>query len=217
MKLHWSPSSPFVRKVMVCAHALGIDDRIACERSPVGPARLNDAVMADNPLNKIPTLITEQGMALYDSRAICEYLDDLAGGAILFPAAGPERWQALAWQCLADGLIDVAVLRRDEYYRGEGHRSPAHYHAFKTKMAAALDAMEAAVPALERGGLTIGTISIGVALAYLDFRPPGEEWRDGRLALANWEAEFARQPAMLAAPFPDEGGAPKQFPFYKIE
>jgi glutathione S-transferase len=196
---------------------LGLDDRITCERSPVGPARLNEELMVDNPLNKIPTLICDDGLALYDSRVICEYLDSLAGGGILFPAEGPERWQSLAWQCLADGLVDVAILRRDEHYRGDGHRSPAHFHAYSTKMGAALDAMEASVPGYQRNGVTIGTIATGVALAYLDFRPPGKEWRDGRPALSEWEAEFAGHPAMLTAPFPDEGGTPKQFPVYKIE
>lgn len=216
MKLHWSPSAPFVRKVMVCAHALGVADRIECVRSRVGPTRLNTDLMADNPLNKIPTLVTEDGMTLYDSRVICEYLNSLAGGEI-FPSDPSKRFQSLAWQCLADGLIDVAILRRDEHYRGDGHRSPDHQAAFANKTAAALDRMENFVPAYRQAGLTIGTIATGVALAYLDFRPRGDPWREGRPALTDWEAEFSQQPAMLAARFEDEGGAPKQFPYYRME
>lgn len=215
MKLHWSPSAPFVRKVMVSAHALGLAGAIECVRSPVGPARLNPEVMADNPLNKVPTLVLADGTALYDSRVICEYLDALAGGGILFPADPAARWRALRWQCLADGLVDVAILRRDEHFRGEGHRSPAHAHAYAAKMQAALDAMEAEAAALAEGALDIGRVAIGVALAYLDFRPPGEDWRAGRPRLSAWERDFAAHPAMQAAPFVDDGR--KRFEFYRIE
>lgn len=217
MKLHWSPSAPFVRKVMVCAHALGLAGRIELTRSRVGPARLNEALMADNPLNKIPTLITDTGERLHDSRVICEYLDALAGGGRVFPTRPEQRWRALTWQSLADGMLDAAILRRDEEMRGEGHRSPAHRIAYAAKMRAALDRMEAEAPLLDQAGLTIGTIAIGVALSYLDFRPPGEAWREGRPALAAWEAAFAEQPAMRAAPFADEGAGPKKFAFYAME
>lgn len=215
MKLLWSPSAPFVRKVMVAAHALGLADDIECVRSRVGPTRLNAELMADNPLNKVPTLVLEDGTALYDSRVICEYLDARAGGGMLLPAASPARWQALRWQCLADGLLDVVILLRDEHFRGEGHRSTAHLSAYGAKIPACLDAMEEEAGALEAAGLNLGTIAIGVALAYLDFRPSGQDWREGRPRLAAWERAFAEQPAMRAAPFVDEGG--KKFAFYTME
>ncbi|MHB9880390.1 glutathione S-transferase family protein [Pacificimonas sp. ICDLI1SI03] len=216
MKLHWSPSAPFVRKVMVCAHALELADRIECVRSPVGPTRLNPALMADNPLNKLPTLVTPEGLALFDSRVICEYLDTISGGGVLFPAEPAKRFQALAWQCLGDGLTDVTIIRRDEFYRGEGHRSSAHQKAFVTKMGAVLDRMDQSVEEFKQGGVSIGTIAISVALSYLDFRPPGEDWREGRPALEAWQADFATHPAMVATEFDDGGGPPKQFPFYEM-
>ncbi|MEZ5708772.1 MAG: glutathione S-transferase N-terminal domain-containing protein [Blastomonas sp.] len=216
MKLHWSPASPYVRKVMVCAHALGLSDQMYWVRSRVAPTRTNVQLMEENPLNKIPTLVTDDGQVLYDSRVICEYLDMLAGGGMLFPADPDRRWQALTWQALADGLADIAVARRDEYYRGDGHRSIAHQKAFATKMTAALDLMERSAPALQKCGLNIGTIAIGVALGYLDFRPVGEAWREGRPALSAWEAEFSQRPAMLATPLKDQGAPPK-IPFYTME
>ncbi|MBA16677.1 MAG: glutathione S-transferase [Sphingomonas sp.] len=215
MKLHWSPSAPFARKVMVAAHALGLAGDIICVRSRVGPARLNADLMADNPLNKLPTLVLADGTALYDSRVICEYLDALAGGGILFPASGPSRWQALRRQCLADGMLDALILGRDEYYRGDGHRSSAHVHGYAAKVSAVLDAMEADAPALAIAAPDIGAIAIGVALAYLDFRASDTPWREGRPALAAWERDFAQHPAMLAAPFVSEGGG--KFAFYAID
>lgn len=215
MKLLWSPSAPFARKVMVAAHALGMAERIECVRTPVGPARLNPEVMASNPLNKVPTLLLEDGKPLYDSRVICEYLDALAGGDTLFPRDSEARWSALRRQCLADGLLDTLILRRDEYFRGDGHRSIAHIEATAVKIQAALDAMEAEADELvDASRIDIGHIAIGVALGYLDFRAPDYQWRDGRPRLAGWEAGFAFHPAMRAAGFVDDGR--KRFVFYEI-
>jgi len=214
MKLHWSPSAPFARKVMVAAHALGLAGAIQCVRSPVGPTRLNPSVMESNPLNKVPTLLLEDGSALYDSRVICEYLDALAGGGSLFPRDPETRWHALRRQCLADGLVDVIILRRDEHFRGEGHRSSAHAEAFAAKVRAALDAMEAEAAALAVEGMDVGDIAMGVALAYLDFRAPELRWREGRSGLVRWEERIAAHPAMQAAPFLDD--AKKRFAFYQI-
>ena len=80
MKLHWSPRSPFVRKVMIAAHELGLVERIELVRSVADMKRPNPAIMADNPLSKIPTLVFGNGAAIFNSVVICEYLDDLAGG-----------------------------------------------------------------------------------------------------------------------------------------
>jgi len=215
MKLLWSPSAPFARKVMVAAHAVGVADAIECVRSPVGPARLNPDVMVRNPLNKVPTLLLDDSTALYDSRVICEYLDALAGGGRLFPADPQARWQALRRQCLADGMLDTLILQRDEHFRGDGHRSTAHVHAYAAKLTAALDGMEAEGDTLAGEAMDIGRIAIGVALAYLDFRAPEQRWREGRPRLAEWEAGFALHPAMQAAPFFDDGK--KRFAFYTIE
>ena len=72
------------------------------------------SIVAHNPLGKIPTLIPDEGAALYDSRVICEYLNALAKGDLI-PQPGPARWNVLAEQSLADGIMDAAVLGC--YYR----------------------------------------------------------------------------------------------------
>ncbi|HLY90910.1 MAG TPA: glutathione S-transferase N-terminal domain-containing protein, partial [Acetobacteraceae bacterium] len=93
MKLHWSPRSPYVRKVMVVAHELGLADRIETVRTVVGGTTPHLELMRENPLGKIPTLVLEDGTILYDSPVICEYLDTLHAGEKLFPA-GSENWTA---------------------------------------------------------------------------------------------------------------------------
>src|SRR6476620_2299768 len=112
MKLHWSPRSPFVRKVMVFAHETALVDRLNCVRTVVAMKAPNAALLPDNPLSKIPTLVLDDGTALYDSGVICEYLDTLHAGPFLFPAQGPARWTALRRQALGDGLLDFLLLWR---------------------------------------------------------------------------------------------------------
>src|SRR5262245_66552779 len=98
MKLHWSPRSPFVRKVMIAAHELGLVDRLTCVRTVVATTKPHLALMEENPLSKLPTLVLDDGTVLYDSPVICEYLDTLHAGAMLFPLEQKARMTALRRQ-----------------------------------------------------------------------------------------------------------------------
>ncbi|MBU1358950.1 MAG: glutathione S-transferase N-terminal domain-containing protein, partial [Gammaproteobacteria bacterium] len=113
MKLYFSPTSPYVRKCMVVAHEVGLADRIELLPSAANPVQRDREIIASNPLGKVPTFLTDDGDVLYDSRVICEYLDDLGGGSV-FPKSGKERWTALTLQSLADGILDAALLARYE-------------------------------------------------------------------------------------------------------
>lgn len=199
MKLHWSPRSPFVRKVMIAASELGVEPRIQRMRNVVQQPDLNPVVMMDNPLNKIPTLILDDGTPLIDSRVICEYLDGLDGGAMLFPE-GAARWPALRWQALADGILEQEVLWRNERNRDAGERSTAFIRCYREKVIAGLDRLEAESGALEAAPYAIGHVTIGCLLAYTDFRFDELAWRVGRSGLARWYAGFAERPAVLAHP-----------------
>jgi glutathione S-transferase len=202
MKLYWSSRSPFVRKVMVFAHEAGIAGRIDCVRTIVAPTRPNGDVMADNPLNKLPTLIAADG-PLYDSRVICEYLDTLHDGAKLFPPSGPARIAALRRQALADGMLDFLVLWYGERQRPPEHQSAPHLDAYRLKLTVSLDALERDADALGRAPFGIGQVATGCALAYVDFRFADENWRSGRPQLAAWYAAFAQRPSMTATEHAD--------------
>ena len=121
MKLRYSQASPYVRKVLMVAHEVGLADRI--ELSPTNVWAPDSPIVRDNPLAKIPTLLTEDGLVLFDSPVIAEYLDSLHEGRRLFPAAGRARWVALRQQAVGDGICDAAVLRRLETLRPEHLRS----------------------------------------------------------------------------------------------
>ena len=202
MKLLWSSRSPFVRKVMVAAHEVGVAGRIATERVVVGADKPNPRVMALNPLNKIPTLVLDDGAVLYDSRVIAEYLDSLHDGPKLFPADPAARWRALRRQALGDGLMEVIVLRLGEQSRPKETQSGGHLSSFRLKIGSALDCIETegADPA---SPTDIGHIAIGCALAHLDFRFAADAWRTGRPRLSAWHRAFAERPSMRATEYAD--------------
>jgi glutathione S-transferase len=202
MKLLWSSRSPFVRKVMVAAHEAGVADRIATERVVVAANKPNADVMALNPLNKIPTLVLDDGTVLYDSRVICEYLDTLHEGPRLFPYDKVPRWSALRRQALGDGLMEAIVLRLGEQNRRPEGQSPSHLESYRLKVAAALDRVEAEGlgPASPPD---IGQIAVGCALGHLDFRFATDAWRAGRPKLSAWYTDFSRRPSMRATEYVD--------------
>jgi glutathione S-transferase len=190
MKLHWSPKSPYVRKVMVCAHELGIVDRIELVRSVAAMLKPNAALMADNPLSKIPTLLRADGPPLLDSAVICEYLDARAGSA-LFPAKDAERWQALRWHALGDGLLDALILWRNEREREVPLQ--ALLDAFELKARACLALLDAEVDALDAAPFAIGHVTLGCALGYLDYRFGALGWRASAPRLADWFASVQKR------------------------
>jgi glutathione S-transferase len=195
MKLLYSPFSPFARKVRIVAHEAGLQDRI--EVVPTSTEDPASGLSARNPLNKIPVLETEFG-PLYDSPVICEYLDTLHDGAKLVPAAGADRWRALRWEALADGLMDAALLIRYEItLRPAEKQHEPWIERQKTKIRKSLDQMEADAAELD-GPVTIGTIGAASALGYLDLRFADWGWRETHPRLAAWHAGFAERPSYIA-------------------
>ena len=193
MKLRYSPTSPFVRKVVVTAIEAGISERI--ERIPTNTRDPANGLAVDNPLSKVPALVTDDGEALYDSPVICEYLDHMHAGAKLFPPPGAARWTALRRQALADGLIDAAILRMLENRRSEDLRSTEWMDKQKGKMEQALDALEADAASFG-DGFDIGHIALGCALGYVALRFPDDGWRSGRPTLVKWFEAVSKRPSM---------------------
>jgi glutathione S-transferase len=194
--LHWSPRSPFVRKVMIVAHECGLVDRISRVRTVAATAKPHAELMKDNPLSKIPTLVLDDGTVLYDSPVICEYLDGLDGAAKLFPHSGQARLIALRRQALGDGFLEMMVLLRDERMR----EAPSQRHIASTavRKAAILDSLEHEAEDLTMTPFGIGHIAIGCALSYLDFRFGEEDWRKDHLRIAGWYASFSARLSVRA-------------------
>jgi glutathione S-transferase len=167
MKLYYAPASPFVRKVNVFAMEIGLDKKIEWVRT--NPWQAEDKLTAENPLSKIPTLITDDDKVIYDSRVICEYLDSMHNGDKLIPEKGEKHWQVLRLQALADGILDAGILRFMEMKRPSELRSKDW------------DNMQ----------------TVACLLGWLDFRFADEDWRTRRPQLKNWFELFSKRPSMV--------------------
>ncbi|SON57037.1 putative GST-like protein YibF [Hartmannibacter diazotrophicus] len=186
--LRASPTSPFVRKVRIAAAVLSLSERIEVQ---VTDAMKDEAdFLSQNPLGKIPVLVTADGQSVYDSRVILEYLDHLAGGGRILPADPDARFAALVLQATADGIMEAGVLATYEVrLRPEDQRSPWWIERQKAKIARAVDALEAKAQPLA-DPLTVGDIALACALGYLDLRFEGT-WREDHPKLVAWLDAFA--------------------------
>ena len=196
MLLRHSHTSPFVRKVMLLAHETGLAARI--ETQTVDGWTEPEHLTGDNPLSMVPTLVLDDGSALYDSTVICDYLDRLHDGPRMIPEDGEARWRVLREQALADGMIDCAILvMMEEIKRPADRRWDWWLELKRRAIRRSLDRLEADVDGLA-GRVDLGTISIAVGLSYLDLRGAVGEWRDGHAGLSAWHAQFAARPSMQA-------------------
>ena len=193
MKLFWSTSSPYARKVRIVLREkrlLGDVDEIECNPYADPPA-----LRAVNPLGLIPTLVLDSGEALYDSPVICAYLDAANATDCLIPS-GTAQWIVRGAEALADGLLNLAVGLTVKLRRPPSEQSPASLarrrHA-AVEAIAEMDRMRARLPT----ELTLGHIAIACACSYLDFRPAsvGSRWRQDHPALADWHARLEALPS----------------------
>lgn len=195
MTLYWGPVSPFVRKVMMAAIETGLRSRISLVRSLVAMNASNADVMRHNPLSKIPTLVTETGMVLFDSDVICEYFDTLHLGIPLVPKHGDARWQALRWNALGSGMMDALVLWRNERMRPLDHQSKETLATYAIKTGASLALVDSEIKQIAATDFGLGHIAIGCMLGYLTLRFPDVAWRTEYPALASWHATFNARPS----------------------
>jgi glutathione S-transferase len=164
----------------------------------VSPVSQNADVAAANPLTKVPTLVLDDGTALFDSRVIVEYLDHRSGGRLL-PPPGPERWRVLRDQAIADGLTDAALLARYERaLRPQALRWDEWDAGQIGKIGRALDELERGFAPAAAAPLA-GDIAVACALGYLDLRFPELGWRQGRPRLTAFDAAMAARPSMQAS------------------
>lgn len=182
---------------MVVAHETGFADRLDLLTSGTTPLAADKELLAFNPLGKIPALVTDEGTCLFDSRVICEYIATSGDNKTIFPQGGPQHWNALTQQALGDGLLDAALLARYEMVmRPQAERSITWRNAQLRKVEAALDHIEVLLPEIG-DAVTIGTITFGCGLGYLDFRFPELNWRERRPFASHWFASFDERPAMI--------------------
>ena len=200
MQLYMSHTSPFARKVRVFGLEVGLEDRL--DEVPVNALDDPEALIAVNPVSKIPALTTDDGQSIHDSRVILAYLASLVDAGDLYPApADPNRWAAMTLAAHCDAILDAAVAWRLEQMRTPGERSIYWQGRWQAQIERALDALPgrlAALPAY-RGYAELLT---AVALSYLDFRHARLDWRQGRPELATLADTWNKRPSMVATRYP---------------
>jgi glutathione S-transferase len=201
MKLWYSPTSPFVRKVIATAHELGLFDKLEIIEASTSPVNRHAGLAQLNPAGKIPAMLLPSGQVLFDSRVICAYLESLKPEMPLTPASGPDRFRSMTLEALGDAIMDAAVLARYEgALRPENLRWKEWADGQMTKVWAGIDSLENDWLAyLSKSPLSAGHIAAAAALGYLDFRYADQDWRNGRPGLAQWYADFSKRPSFASS------------------
>jgi glutathione S-transferase len=198
MRLFYSATSPYARKVVVFLAESGNSEAVALVNASGSPLDPGTMPLAQNPLGKIPALERDGAAALYDSRVITRFLDDHFDAG--FYPKGERLWETLTLEATADGMLDAAILMVYEArVRPEEFRFGPWVDGQWSKISRALDALESRWMSHLHGPLDMGQIAVGCALGYIDFRHADRDWRKDRPSLAAWEAAFAARDSMKAS------------------
>lgn len=203
MKLAYSPTSPYVRKVMVLLHETEQLDDVTLDNRMTTPLNPDEALLSSNPLGKVPALERADGPAIYDSRVICAYLNDRADAGLY--GKGTRHWDILTLEATADGILDAALsMTYESRMRPEDKQMPEWVEGQWSKIARACTALSTRWMSHLQGPLDMGQIAVGCALGYVDFRHDARGWRKGNDALASWYETFDSR-ASMSATRPPEG------------
>ncbi|MCF6262450.1 MAG: glutathione S-transferase N-terminal domain-containing protein [Xanthomonadales bacterium] len=195
IKLFYSPTSPYARKVLVVIKELKLDSEV--EMVSVNPLLDNPELIAHNPLAKVPTLVQDNGFVLYDSPLICEYLISIAeeknlNGLSVFAGEGKDYFSIQKQQALADGVMDATFSLVMERKRKPEQQSEFWKKRWLNSINRGLD--EFFKPDhMQTGQLTIGTIAMCCALGYLKFRTPEIKWQENYPELYAWYQEMLQR------------------------
>ena len=195
MKLVYSPPSPFVRKVTTLIHHADLHDRIELINVKTTALSVAEEARAANPLGKIPVMILENGKAIFDSRVITRYLDELAGSNLY---SEENIYDILTLEALADGIMESAVsITYESKLRPENEQSPSWMEAQWSKVLHAIKALDDEEFKAMNGEMNMGQIAVACALGYLDFRHDARQWRSGHSNLASWNDKMMKLPALI--------------------
>jgi glutathione S-transferase len=198
MKLLGSDGSPYARKARVAI----VEKGVACEFIAASPRDPGSGVSAANPLGKIPTLLVDDGIAIYDSSVIAEYVDGIGSGPKLIPETFAERIAVRRWEALGNGLLDATVaIMHDRRLPAAQQRGAEYTLRQMDKIEAALafiDKTVAGTDFVHGEKMSLGDVVCGTALGYLDFQLPDFDWRGRYANVKRYAAKLAARPAFVS-------------------
>ncbi|MDO5604159.1 MAG: glutathione S-transferase family protein [Paracoccus sp. (in: a-proteobacteria)] len=198
LRLFHSPASPYVRKVMITAYERGIADRIEFLEAAAGPVRRDMNIVRHNASGKVPCLLIENDEPVFDSRVICQYLDQIAGTEGSVYGTGSHKIRILTLEALADSILDACLLRRyEDVLRPAEFRWSDWADSQMEKVDSGLDDLAGRWMPELTGPFHAGAIATAATLGYLDFRFPERDWRKGRPQLAQWFDEISRRESLI--------------------
>jgi glutathione S-transferase len=204
MKLYGTPRSPYARKVRIIL----AEKNLPCELVVTRGSTPDSPVPALNPLGKVPTLLRDDGRALYDSPVIAEYLDGIGSGPKLIPEDFESRIEVRRWEALGDGVTEAIVAVNHERLEPVEKQHNAEWFAKRqAKITLGLALMERDLGSKDwcfGDRFTLADIAIGYALGYLDFALPEVEWRSKHPALAKLDARLNARPSFSSTPHPEQ-------------
>lgn len=194
MKLIYTPTSPFARKVRVVALECG---HTGIEEAFDHPLAEGSTVAETNPLGKVPALVLDDGTTLVDSRVICEFLDHHQRTPTLLPASGLPRFQALTGLALGDGILDAAVASVMELRRPPAKRSPFWLTRWQDAIVRTVGEIDRRL-AGQGDVFDMAAVSWACAFGYLEFRLPHIDFRNGHGRVDAWWQAVAERPSLAA-------------------
>ncbi|MCX7141944.1 MAG: glutathione S-transferase family protein [Proteobacteria bacterium] len=203
MRLFTTPASPWVRRCVVAIMELGLESKVEFvpTRWPhtwaTKTVAFDPAFLDATPVGRIPALVTDEGLRLTDSGAICDYLNAELGGYKLMPASGAARWRMQSVIAIANGLVEAQISRRAELLRDAREGSGDFIEKMRQREQRCFMALEPAVAGFGTG-VDLAQIAAATACGYADFRYPAEDWRGASPGLAHWFAQFSERPSMRA-------------------
>jgi len=198
MKLLGTDGSPYVRKARLAI----AEKAVACDYVNASPRDPASGVSAANPLSKIPTLMLDDGTAIYDSSVIAEYVDGVGSGPKLIPETFAERIAVRRWEALGNGLLDATVaIMHDRRLPAPQQRGAEYVTRQMEKIEAALafiDKTVAGTDFVHGEKFSLGDVVCGTALGYLDRQLPEFDWRGRYAHVKRYGAKLAARPAFVA-------------------
>lgn len=194
MKLIGSLTSPYVRKTRIVL----AEKKIEYEFELISPWTEGSTVPDFNPLGKVPVLVLDDGTALFDSRVIVEYIDNVTPNNKLLPTSNRERTEVKRWEALADGLLDAAVAVRNEVSRPKNEQSAEFLSRQHSKIMGSLAFMSRELgekPYCMGTPITLADLAAGASLGYLLFRFPDIGWGSTYPNLAHLYDKLSQRPS----------------------